>query len=167
MSVLSTDYITTLDGSVRIPVKELEVRTIQYYTSTYTSGEWNPNNSYNWVPGAYRDFTPLRADSRIKWTARLPTRNQRGSSHAISSWRFYVNGALWYSFSESGTHIENGKAWEFEVPSWGTSSGRIGMQIRSHANDNHEVRIYGTDYWNGTGSVQNCYGQMFIEEILY
>lgn len=163
---LSVEYLQNTAGSVTVPVSELQIRTVQFYQAQYTSGEWNPDTNYNWIPGAYADFTPRRADSRIKYTMRMPTA-WSNAGHAISHWYFWAAGTLYWYWSESGTHIENAKMFQFEVPSWGTSSQRIGMQMRSYANDNHEVRAYRTYYWNGAGSVQNCYGQLMIEEVLY
>ena len=87
------------------------------------------------------------------------------AAHAIGNWRFYANGQLYYQWEEACQHGENAKLIEFDVPSWGTSSGRIGLQHRSHANDNNEWRLYTTYYFNGAGrSVQNAYGHMFIDE---
>ena len=167
MGSLSADYLQNTAGTITIPVKELETRVIQFNQSVYTGGEWNPTTTYQWIPGGFFDFTPRRADSRIRFTARIPWA-WVSASHAISNWYFYANGVLYWYWSESGTHIENGKSFQFEVPSWGTTNGRIGLQHRSHANDNNELRLYATYYWNGTGrSVQNCRGQIMVEEIMY
>jgi hypothetical protein len=166
MSSLSVDYIKNTSNTVTIPVVELKQRVVQYYQAQYSGGEWNPTAAYQWVPGLFRDFTPRRSDTRIKFTARF-AEAWVASSHAISNWYFFANGILYYYWSSSGTHIENGKSYEFEVPSWGTTTGRIGLQMRAHANDNNETRIHTTYYWNGTGrSVQNCVAHLFIEEIL-
>ena len=166
MGSISTDYLQNTAASVTVPVKELETRIIQFYQNTHTAGEWNPDNTYNWIPGAFHDFTPRRADSRIRYTARIPWA-WVAASHAISHWYFLANGVLYWYWSEGGTHIENGKSFQFEVPSWGTTSGRIGMQHRSYSNDNHELRLYTTYYWDGTGrSAQNARGQIIIEEIM-
>jgi hypothetical protein len=166
MGTLTLETLRNTAGTVSIPVRELKQRVIQYYQSQYTAGTWNPDNTYTWVPGSFVDFTPRRADSRIKYTMRLPIA-WVVASHAISNWYFYANGVLIWYWSESGTHIENGRTYEFEVPSWGTTSGRIGLQVRSHANDNNEVRFYTTYYWDGAGSNQNCRGHLMVEEILY
>lgn len=162
---LTLDYIQPTDGSFTIPVRDLTTRVIQFYQAPYINGEWNPNTTYNWVPGAYADFTPRRADSRIRYTMRIPTA-WVAASHAISHWYFYANGTLYWYWSESGTHIENGKTFQFDVPSWGTTSGRIGIQHRCYAEDNHEVRLYTTYYWDGGGrNAQIAKGQLIIEEI--
>ena len=147
-----------------IPVEELQTRVIQYFTQTYSGGEWNPNTFYNLVPGAFTTFTPRRSDSRINFRMRLPMA-WVAASHAIQHFIFEAAGVEYWSWTESGTHHENGKTYQFEVPSWGTFSSVIGLRSRSYADDNHEQRLYTTYYWNGTGrSVQNCVGQLFIEE---
>jgi len=167
MGALTVEYLRNTSGTVTVPARELKQRVIQYYQAEYTGGEWNPDTTYNWIPGAFRDFTPIRADSRIRYTMRLPFA-WVAAIHAISNFYFWANNVLYWYWSESGTYIENGKSYQFEVPSWGTTSGRIGMQHRSHANDNHEIRMYTTYYWNGTGrSVQNSRGHLLIEEMLY
>jgi len=164
MGTLTTSYIASNTGSLVIPVRELATRCIQRYHNQYTSGEWNPDATSNWAPGGYVDFTPLRADSRIVFTWRVPTA-WSNASHSITHWRFYVNGVLYYRHGHGGTHVEDGNTLRWDVPSWGTGSGRIGYQVRSYANDNHETRLYTTYYWNGTGrSAQNAYGQLIVEE---
>lgn len=163
---LTVDYLTNTSGTVTIPVSELKTRVIQYFQADYSGGEWNPDNNYNWVPGMFRDFTPRRSDTTIKFTARV-SEAWVAAGHAISHYYFWAAGNLYYYWSTSGTHIENGRTYEFEVPSWGTSTQRIGLQLRSYANDNHEVRLHTTFYWNGTGrSAQNSRGHLLIEEIL-
>lgn len=167
MGALTVEYLRNVSGTVSLPARDLKQRVIQYYQNQYTGGEWNPDNTYNWIPGAFVDFTPRRADSRIRYTMRIPFA-WVAAGHAISNWYFWANNVLYWYWSESGTHIENGKTMQFEVPSWGTTSGRIGMQHRSHANDNNEVRVYTTYYWDGTGrSVQNARGHLLVEEMLY
>jgi hypothetical protein len=164
MGILTTNSISSPNGAVVIPVKELRTRVIQQYQAEYSGGEWNPDNTSNWAPGSFVDFTPRRADSRISYIWRCP-HAWVAASHAISHWRFFVNGTLYYWHSTSGVHIEDGCVMKWDVPSWGTTAGRIGYQIRSYANDNHEVRLYTTYYWNGTGrSVQNAIGQLIVEE---
>lgn len=164
MSILTTKTLATTDGSVEIPVKELTTRVIQRHEAPYTGGIWNPDNSYNWAPGSFVDFTPLRADSRISYIWRAPHSRFGGTTHAISHWRFYVNGVIYFYHGMSGRHIENGNVMKWDVPSWGTSQARIGYQIRSYANDNHETRVYSTDYWDGGGTDQNAHGQLIVEE---
>jgi hypothetical protein len=164
MGTLTVEYLQNTGNTVTVPVAELERRIIQSYQAQYTGGEWNPDNNYNWVPGAFYDFTPRSTSSRIRFQMRMP-HAWVAAAHAIANWRFFANGVLYYAWEESCQHAENAKLIEFDVPSWGTTSGRIGLQHRSHANDNNEYRMYCTYYWNGTGrSVQNSYGHMFIDE---
>lgn len=166
MGTLTIDAISNVAGSFIIPVDELVPRVIQRYENTYTGGEWNPDNTSNWAPGGFVDFTPRSAVSRINFIWRVP-HAWVAASHAISHWRFFVNGILYYWHSQSGVHIEDGCVIQWDVPSWGTSSGRIGYQVRSYANDNHETRLYTTYYWDGTGrSAQNSRGQLIVEEYL-
>lgn len=167
MGTLTVETLRDVAGTVSIPARELKQRVIQYYQALYTGGEWNPDNTYTWVPGAFYDFTPRRADSRIKYTMRLPMA-WVAATHAIGNFYFYANNILYYSWSEGLTYYENGRTYEFEVPSWGTGVGRIGLQHRAHANDNNEIRMYTTYHWDGTGrSAQNSRGHLMIEELLY
>ena len=162
-ATLTTNALQTTSGSFVVPVRELTARVIQRYVADYSSGEWNPDNTSNWVPGSYVDFTPQRSDSRITYTWRCP-HAWSNSAQAISHWRFYVNGVLYYWHGVSGNHIEDGCVMKWDVPSWGTTSGRIGYQVRSYSNDNHETRLYRTYYWDGGASTQNAKGQLIVEE---
>lgn len=164
MGTLTTNAFKNVAESVVVPIKELEGRIIQRHLADYAGGEWNPNLTSNWVPGSFVDFTPQRADSRISYIWRCP-HAWVAASHAISHWRFFVNGNLYYWHNTSGVHIEDGCTLKWDVPSWGTTAGRIGYQIRTYAEDNHEVRLYTTYYWDGTGrSAQNARGQLIVEE---
>lgn len=158
-------YIGNRAGTVVVPTTELTKRVIQTVRQEYTAGQWNPSASYAWIPGTFYDFTPKRADSIIHYNMRLPISRVGGSTHGIANFYFYANNILAYSWEETMNHYENGSTYMFSVPSWGTSTGRIGMQQRSHVNDNHELRHYTTEYWNGGGSNQNCPGQLIIEEM--
>lgn len=164
---LTAKAISNRVGSVTIPLSELTTRVIQQHEETYSGGEWNPTTIYQWIPGSFVDFTPLRSDSLIVYQYRVPMARWRGQTHAISHWRFYVNNVIYYWHSVEGVHLEDGSTLVWEVPSWGTTSGRIGYQMRAHTNDNHEVRIYSTDYWDGVdGSRQaGVNGQLIVEEI--
>jgi len=163
MGILTTKALSNSSGTLNIPIKELTPRIIQRHEARYTAGEWNPDNTSNWAPGSWVDFTPQRSDSRISYIWRAP-HSWSNATHAISHWRFFVNGILYYWHGVSGVHIQDGCTLKWDVPSWGTSSGRIGYQIRSYANDNHETRLYRTIYWDGVTSVQNCIGQLIVEE---
>ena len=164
-ATLTAKAISDRVGSVTIPLNELTSRVIQRYENVYDAGEWNPDNSYNWVPGGYVDFTPLKSDSMISYIWRAPTA-YFSSTHAISHWKFFVAGNMYAMHSTSGRHLEDGSSYIWEVPSWGAGQEmRIGYQIRAYSNNSHEVRVYSTNYWNGAASRQTCPGQLIVEEI--
>jgi hypothetical protein len=154
---------TTSFGTYTIPVKELNSRCIQRYVADYTGGDWNPSNSYAWLPGGFVDFTPKKSDSRIYFYSRIP-RAWVNATHGISHWKFYVNGTLTFMHSESGNHLEEGNTFKWVVPSWGTFNARIGYQMRAYAVNNHTIRAYSTNYWDGVGSRQNAFGNLTVEE---
>lgn len=164
MGTLTLNYLQDTGKSVRIPVKELETRVIQFYQNEYTAGTYTPTTSYAWVPGAYVDFTPLRSDTRIKYTMRLPYK-LLSSTHAISHWHFVAAGQTYYSWSESAENLANTKTFEFDVASWGTTQERIGLEVRNYSGSLGLI-MYATRYWNGTTSEQVAYGHLFVEEIL-
>ena len=164
MGSVNLDQIRTNDNGVKVLGRELQNRIIQQYRKDWREGEWNPNNDSNWLPGGYVDFTPRRADSRIRYRLRKPLA-WVAASHAIQHWEFYANNILFYSYGTSRTHYEGAPTYDFEVPSWGTFSARIGLKTRSYAEDNNEFRIYTTYYWNGTGrSAQIAIGTLWVEE---
>lgn len=165
MGTLTANKLIARQGGVEVPVNELNGRTIQRYSNVYTGGDWNPDNTFNWVPGSWVDFTPLRADSKIIYQCRIPLA-WRNAAHCITHWLFYVNGTLWHWHNANGYHLEDATTWKWEIPSWGTSTGRIGYQVRSYAVNNHTLRFYTTYYWNGVNSNQNSYGHLIVEEQL-
>lgn len=166
MPSLNVDRLETNDGYNKILGRELTNRPIQIYRREFRDGEWNPNTDFNWIPGAYVDFTPLRSDTRLRYRVRLPMA-WVSSSHAIAHYEFYANNVLFASFGTSGTHAENAGCYDFEVPSWGTFSSRLGLKTRAYSENSNEFRYYCTYYWNGTGrSVQNCFGMLWIEEMI-
>jgi len=166
MSTLITDRILLDPNSdiAPIPLTELGYRVVKQARATYDGGQWNANTTYNWVPGMFNDYTPLLATSRIRMTCMIPYARNTGSSHCISHWIFYANGLEQGRHGVSGQHHEDMRTYIWDVASWGTSSGRIGYQMRCYADDNHEVRPYTTQYWDGGGSNQTCRGQYVIEE---
>lgn len=161
MGILTTKTFSSSNGDIEIPVKELEIRVIQRYENTYTGGSWNSGTGYSWVPGGFVDFTPERADSRICFIYRVPV-YRPAANHGISHWRFYVDGVEYFYHSTSMTYYEDGATHKWDVPSWGTNTGRIGYQMRQYGNN--QIRPYGTTYWNGTSSTQNAFGQLIVEE---
>lgn len=166
MSTLIVDQLTVDPEQTQVPLTELGHRVIRSYRATYTGGQWNPTTSYQWIPGMFYDYTPLSASSRIRTCCHIPYARNSGQAHAISHWIFYANGVEQGRHSISGNHLEDMSTYIWDFASWGTSVGRIGYQQRSYGDDNHEVRVYTTQYWDGGGSAQNCYGQLVIEEYL-
>jgi len=166
MSTLITDTLSFDPGREPIPLTELGYRVVKEARATYDGGQWNPDTNYNWVPGMFNDYTPLLANSRIRMTCMIPYARNSGAAHCISHWIFYANGVEIGRHGVSGSHHEDQRVYVWDVASWGTASGRIGYQMRAYANDNHEVRPYTTQYWDGGGSAQTCRGQYVIQEYL-
>jgi hypothetical protein len=166
MSTLVTDFLSFDPNSDAIPLTELGHRVVKEARAQYTGGLWNPDTTYNWVPGMFSDYVPLLATSRIRMTCMIPYARNSGSAHGISHWIFSANGVEQGRHGISGEHYEDMRTYVWDVASWGTASGRIGYQMRAYANDNHEVRPYCTNYWDGGGSTQNCFGQWVIQEYL-
>lgn len=165
MSTLITDSLIINDRGDIVPLTELSRRMIRQYRANYDGGSWNPDTNYNWVPGMFHDYTPLSASSRIRARCHIPYAGVN-AAHAISHWIFYANGVEQGRHGMSGNHLEDMSSYTWDFASWGTSSGRIGYQMRAYANDNHEVRPYTTRYWDGGGSGQVCRAQLIIEEYL-
>ena len=168
MSTLITNnlLIDPVSDTSIVPLTELGYRVVKQARATYDSGQWNPDNTYNWVPGMWNDYTPLRADTRVRMTCMIPYAGVSGSAHRISHWIFSANGVERGRHGITGEHIQDMRTYTWDVASWGTTLGRIGYQMRAYANDNHEVRPYTTEHWDGGGSQQTCRGQYVIEEYL-
>lgn len=165
MSTVIVDELYCDPHNAPVPLTELGHRVIKNFRQNYDGGQWNPNNSYNWVPGMFNDYTPLLGTSRIRVWCHIPYVGLN-AAHAISHWIFFANGAEIGRHSVSGNHLEDYSVHVWDFASWGTTAGRIGYQMRSYADDNHEVRPYTTRYWDGGGSQQVCRGQFVIEEYL-
>lgn len=166
MSTIIADKFKASDDEI-IPVSEmLTYKVIKSYRADYTGGSWNNSTTYNWVPGMYYDYTPMRSDSRIRVYCGIPVAGVN-AAHAISHWIFYSNSVEIGRHCVSGNHLEDFSTYMWDTASWGAATqARIGYQMRVHANDNNEVRPFTTRYWNGTGSGQNCKGQFVIEEYI-
>jgi hypothetical protein len=147
-----------------IPVAELGHRIVKTYRSTYTGGTWNPNTTFNNVPGMYVSWSNAEINNRLRVSCHIPYCGQN-AAHEISHWQFVAGpqGVVGYH-SISGNHLEDYGWFVWDIPGWYGGSFGVGYQMRAYADDNHEVRPYSTRYWDGGGSSQNCYGQMIIEE---
>jgi hypothetical protein len=165
MSTLIVDQLYCDPHEAPVPLTQLGYRIIKNFRQNYDGGAWNPDNTYNWVPGMFNDYTPLLSTSRIRVWCHIPYVGLN-AAHGISHWIFFGNGVERGRHSVSGNHIEDESTYVWDFASWGTTAGRIGYQMRSYANDNNEIRPYTTRYWDGGGSQQNCRGQFIIEEYL-
>jgi hypothetical protein len=165
MSTIIADSLRVTERDLIIPMSQLGHRVIKEFRNTYTGGEWNPAATYSWVPGMFVDYSPADIFSRIRVSCHIPYAS-RNAAHAISHWIFYANNVELGRHSISGNHIEDNSVYVWDFSSWGTIIGRIGYQMRSYVNDNNETRVYTTRYWDGTGSQQNCFGQLIVEEYL-
>jgi hypothetical protein len=166
MSTLIVDNIICDPHLEQVPLTQLGYRIIRISRQNYDGGLWNANTTYNWVPGMNMTYTPARSDTRIRVWCHMPYGRNSGSAHGISHWIFYANGVERGRHSISGQHIEDMSVYVWDMASWGTSAAQLGYQSRSYADDNHEVRPYTTNYFDGGGSTQTCRGQMIVEEYL-
>lgn len=166
MSTLIVDSIVADLNAPAIPLTELGFRVINSHQQWYDGGYWRNDNTYNWVPGLWHDYTPISASSRIRVNANFTYCGPNGSAHNISHWIFYANGVDQGKHSVSGYHLEGRGSFIWDFASWGTSQGRIGYQMRQYAYTNHEITVHSTRYWDGGGSNQNCRAHLIIEEYL-
>ena len=131
----------------------------------YTGGAWGSPSTYTWVPGLHYDYTPVRADSLIKWSANFSV-YWNDSNYGIMSQYFYWNGVIRDIWTYGGTYYEHRIHYERIYPSWGVTSGRIGMQSRYYSGSYYGA-YHGTRYWNGGGGNSGIsYPQLVIEEFL-
>jgi hypothetical protein len=164
MSTLRVDTIQTGARTQAVPVSELRQRVIKTYRNTYRSGSWTPSTAYQWAPNMFVDYTPASASSRIRFTICASFAHANG--HAISHWIFYSN-----TSTEQGRHSVSGQSPEWrhtyvwDIASWGTTSGRIGYQIRNYGTSN-QGRLHSTHHWDGAGSDQAAQTEIVIEEYL-
>jgi hypothetical protein len=163
MSTLKVDNLQSGSREYLIPLKELSHRFIQQYRDVYIFGSWTPSTSYTWMPGAYVDFTPQETTSRIRFTLCLTMGHVNG--HAISHNIFYANGVEIGRHSISGQSPEHRHTYVWDVPSWGTTPGRIGYQTRNYGTSNQAL-FHGTYYWDGVGSNQTAQTEILVEEYL-
>lgn len=134
--------------------------------NNYTGGPWGSPASYTWVPGLFIDYTPLRADSLIKWSANFSIYWNDPNSYGIMHQYFYWNGQVRDSWTYGAQYYEHRSHYERVYPSWGTTSGRIGFQSRYYSTSYYGA-YHGTRYWDGGGgSSGNSAGQLVLEEYL-
>ncbi len=166
MSTLIVDELYCDPHLAPVPLTQLGHRIVKINRQNYDGGQWNPNTTYNWAPGMFMDYTPLRTDTRIRAWLHMSFARTTGSSHCMSHFIFYANGVEQGRHTIAGQHLEGNGVYVWDFASWGTSNGRIGYQSRAYADDNHEVRLHCTNWWDGGGSIQTCRSQMIVEEYL-
>lgn len=127
-------------------------------------------NSFDWLAGCYCDFTPTSNTSYIRFSCKWGTGHY--NAHTISHLIFYANGTEITRFSSSDYVDERTCHFERIVPSWGTTSGRIGLQIARHGSGNQH-QFFATNWWEGAGynldggTVGNraIQGECIVEEV--
>ena len=162
MSTVRVDEIRSAYQEDPIAISDLKYRVIKTYRNIYTGGRWDASDSYAWMPGAYVDYTPASGSSRIRFLYSHAMGHING--HAIGHWIMYRNGTELGRHSVSGQSPEHRHQYIWDMASWGTTSGRIGYQVRRYGGSNRPS--FNTNHhWNGSGSqYQNCYGQLVLEE---
>lgn len=166
MSTLKVDNLTTGKRTEPelVPVTQIKQRVIKTLRYTYRSGSTTPASGvYNWLPAGYADYTPARSDTRIRFNINMSYAHSNG--HSISHLIFYANGVERGRHSISGQSPEHRHLYVWDVPSWGTASGRIGYQVRNYGVSN-QGRFNGTHHWDGVGSDQAAQTEIVIEEYL-
>lgn len=134
--------------------------------SNYTGSPYVTTASYAWVPGLFYDYTPLRADSLIKWSANFSIYWADGNSYGIMHQYFYWNDQARDTWTYGAQYHERRVHYERVYPSWGITSGRIGIQSRYY-NSSYYGGFHGTTYWDGAGGQSgNSRAQLVIEEFL-
>jgi len=146
-----------------LPLSELRQRTIKDFRSRYSGGSYIPGDTYNWALGMFADYAPASASSRIRTSIGFSYSHENG--HAISHWIFYANGVEIGRHSIAGQSPEHRHLYVWDFASWGTSTARIGYQVRRYGGSN-QPRIHATHHWDGVGSNQSalCIGDFSIEE---
>lgn len=166
---LTVRELESSDGSINIQTTSLKSRLVQRFTRTFKGGTWNPANTYYEIPGSFINITPLYDNSIIiyTYTGAVAWINAWTSNHAISHWRFYVNGKEHARHNKSARYIEENSVVKWEVPSWGAGrSGSMGYYARQYNNGNNGVYFNGRNYKDGGRSIEPVSVFISIEEIV-
>lgn len=161
MSTLRVNNLSVGPEQMLIPTGELEYRVIKDYRTQYAGGSWEPNDTYQWIPNAWVDYTPSSPNSRIRFTINLSFAHNSG--HAIMHCIFYANSVEIGRHNIAGQSPEHRHTYVWDVASWGGSLARIGYQARRYGGSNIP-RVHGTTHWEGGGSNQNANTQIYIDE---
>lgn len=142
---------------------------------TYQGGQWAIPYAYGWATGLHQAYTPQRADTQIAFRAFFSTASSDTGS--IHQGRFNVSGVYdgnQYTFNVSGHSYYAGHSQhvEYVVPSWGTTSRTIGIQLGKHSSG-YGINLHASSWGNpsdagGTGSTNSSNRSAFytIEEWL-
>ena len=138
----------TFNGAGALTLTE-NFNTVNKRLITYSPGiPYFATNSFDWLAGCYCDFTPTSSTSYIRFLCKYNTGHY--NTHNISSLKFFANGTEICRWSGSLQHDERTCHFERIVPSWGTSAGRIGLQLRRHGSGNqHQFNT--PNWWEGAG----------------
>jgi hypothetical protein len=161
MSRIKVNNISPGADQSLVSLGEMQVRIVKDYRFQYSGGSWEPSDSYQWIPNAYVDYTPLLTDSRIRFTINLSFAHTSG--HAIMHCIFYANSVEIGRHNIAGQSPEHRHCYVWDVASWGGSLARIGYQARRYGGSNIP-RVHGTHHWDGAGSNQNAHTQIYIDE---
>ena len=164
-STIRVNTIQDANGQNGIAVADLTPGVIQTHRSNYTGGAWNPDTTYRTIPGSNVTFTPQRSNSKIRYRFNFAS-YWSNSNHAITHIIMYRGSVEQMRWSFGAQYWESRNDIEWVMDSWGTSAQEIYLSLRSYTNDGHEIRIHGTHYWNGGGSVQNAYAQLEVTEFM-
>jgi len=161
---LAVDNIYNAAGSTVAYTSYMQRRVVQRVSYVHRLGYWYPDNNYYWLPGGYLDFTPIRNDTRLRWSLNCPM-IWYGSAHNITHHIFYRDEIEYGRHSRSGHHTENANTQTWDIPTWGAGQvGRVGYRIRSYAQGNHSGHFWFTHYWDGGQVNWSTPGQIICEE---
>lgn len=163
MSIVKVDNIQEASREYLIPVAELKQQVIKTYRNSYRGGSWDPTDAYQWLPAAYVDYTPASASSRIRFNIAISYGHTSG--HGISHCIFYANNVEVGRHCITGQSPEHRHLYVWDIASWGTTSGRIGYQVRRYGSGNIG-RFHGTQHWDGVTSNQAAQTEIVLEEYL-
>jgi hypothetical protein len=123
--------------------------TVNQRLITYSPGvPYYGSTTFDWLAGCYCDFTPTSSTSYIRFLCKYGTGYY--NDHCISHLKFFANGVEICRWSSSLRYDERTCHFERIIPSWGTSAGRIGLQMRIYGTSNQH-QFNATNWWAGGG----------------
>ena len=136
-----------------------------YVWPSVTTQQTDTSYTYVDVTGSSISYTPPVGATRV--TYRYESSAYWASAHAISHWKFFIDGTevLYARFSRSGYYQENRTPFEWTINIGGggnTNTGRqaswttpkiLKMQYRAYGGSDITY-LHGTTYWDGTSGNQ-------------